>query len=88
MKRLHKVGEEVIRVFVQFELPILPKYYGVILPKCEVYTVNQRVSGKRTTRRNGESGNMGAVSDDGSSGIEDGLRELHNSTGESKTVLG
>ena len=54
----------------------------------QVVISNQTVSGKRTTCRNGETGNMGAVSDDGSSGIEDGLRELHNSTGESKTMLG
>ena len=52
----------------------------------QVAISNQRVSGKRTTRRNGETGNMGAVSDDGSSGIEDGLRELHNSTGERNTT--
>ena len=52
-------------------------HYSTSVPKLRI-----RVSGKRTSRRNGESGNMGAVSDDGSSGIEDGLRELHNSTGE------
>ena len=47
---------------------------------------------KRNTCRNGVNGNnMGnggdhdrnaAMSDDGSSGIEDGLREVHNPTGE------